>query len=239
MNKLGEELLLGLERQPPRDRSRLSRDGERSGELRPHADRLEAVMRRGSGSSGTGEIQHLLLLRLRFLATLLSLAMPVSMIIVVRFWRAGDYIHPGNALNLAVCLVTWGVMTLLAAMVWRRQSLSLRHLRALELILFGALVSFWSWFDIFFYPEMRLPERPFWFGLVMAKAIGIPWVLIIIAYGIFIPNTWRRCAAVVGIMAAAPIAISIITGLTADTSKDRSQEIYLLIIVSYMGWERY
>ena len=30
----------------------------------------------------------------------------------------------------------------------------------------------------------------------------MPWALIIIAYGIFIPNRWLRCALVVGVMAA-------------------------------------
>jgi serine/threonine-protein kinase len=189
----------------------------------------------GSGPDSTSEIQHVLLRRLRFLALLSSAAMIFPPIFLAEFSRGGTHLRPGFWPNIAVCLSTLALMLALAGVLWTGQSLSLGRLRALELILFAALVVFWSWFDVFLYPEMRLPEPPFWFGLVMAKAISIPWVVIIIAYGIFIPNTWRRCAAVVGIMAVAPIVVSSITGLAADVSKDRSQWIYLLTVTGYMG----
>ena len=32
------------------------------------------------------------------------------------------------------------------------------------------------------------------------------WMLLIFCYALFVPNTWRRAAVVIGLMAAAPIA---------------------------------
>src|SRR5262249_40036893 len=37
--------------------------------------------------------------------------------------------------------------------------------------------------------------------------VYMPWALLIISYGIFIPNRWQRCASVVGLMALAPLAL--------------------------------
>jgi serine/threonine-protein kinase len=102
-------------------------------------------------------------------------------------------------------------------------------------MLFGSGFAFWSWDHAFIYPELRLAEPPFWFGMIMAVAVSGPWDFMIIAYGIFIPNTWRRCAAVVGVMAVAPIVISMTTSLAADASGGQSQLVYLLNLATYTG----
>src|SRR5262249_9221461 len=43
----------------------------------------------------------------------------------------------------------------------------------------------------------------------------MPWALIIIAYGIFIPNRWPRCALVVGVMALAPVVVRTVAYVTS------------------------
>src|SRR5262249_40362341 len=103
--------------------------------------------------------------------------------------------------------------------LWKKPSLALRPLRMIELILFGSLFGFWSLAHAGTYPEFRLSAPPYWFPSVMAQAISLPWVLLILLYGIFIPNTWRRCAAVVGAAAALPMLISLTTGLSTDATR--------------------
>jgi eukaryotic-like serine/threonine-protein kinase len=40
---------------------------------------------------------------------------------------------------------------------------------------------------------------------------GLIWFALIVAYGIFIPNTWRRCATIVGVLALNPIVTAAIS----------------------------
>ena len=42
--------------------------------------------------------------------------------------------------------------------------------------------------------------------MLLASRQSLIWFGLIVAYGMFIPNTWRRCAAVVGLMALTPLA---------------------------------
>jgi serine/threonine-protein kinase len=63
----------------------------------------------------------------------------------------------------------------------------------------------------------------------------LPWVFIILLYGIFIPNTWRRCAAVVGTAAAIPPLISIATGLAADTTRGYGPEAFWLSMAVWLA----
>jgi hypothetical protein len=166
----------------------------------------KVVLVAGSGPSGGGELQGLLRRRLRFLAILACAGMvPVLLFPLAQAWRGASYLSPGVGPHVAVSLLIACLEAALAGVLGRWHALSLRALRAIELLLFGAVFAFWAWVDACVYAELRLPEPPFWFGrFIMAKAVGLPWVFLIIVYGIFIPNTWRRCAAVVGILGITP-----------------------------------
>jgi serine/threonine-protein kinase len=69
----------------------------------------------------------------------------------------------------------------------------------------------------------------------MAYAISLPWVFIILLYGIFIPNTWRRCAAVVGSAAVIPLLISITTGLSADATRGHGPVLFLVPMTVWLA----
>ena len=199
------------------------------------SDRPKVSMVAGSGTHSTDEIRRVLHRRLRFIALLGFVAGVGFVVLVLDFWRGGGYLPPGNSLTLAVSLFMWAFFAALTAILWRRRDLSLRRLRAIELILFGAGFAFWTWDHAFIYPGLRLDEPPFWFGMVMAIAVCGPWIFMIICYGVLIPNTWRRCALVVGVMALAPLVISMTAGLAADASKGRSPFVYLVTVAAYMG----
>jgi serine/threonine-protein kinase len=104
--------------------------------------------------------------------------------------------------------------------VW--PALSLRQLRAVELVLFGALYVQWSSVHAFLYPEFIPPRPPTWFGVLLGFAVSLPWSFQIVVYGVFIPNTWRRCAAVVGVMAITPLVVGAASGLAARATAGHS-----------------
>src|SRR5262249_21112821 len=47
------------------------------------------------------------------------------------------------------------------------------------------------------------------------------WAFAIVCYGVFIPNTWRRCAAVVAVMVVTPLAITLLAGLGDEAVRQR------------------
>ena len=48
----------------------------------------------------------------------------------------------------------------------------------------------------------------------MAGFWDFTWFVLIVTYGLFIPNTRRRCAVVVGVLAGIPLAMAAAVGLT-------------------------
>jgi eukaryotic-like serine/threonine-protein kinase len=68
-----------------------------------------------------------------------------------------------------------------------------------------------------------------------------PWLLLMFTYALFIPNTWRRAAVVVGLFAAAPIAVTVILAamnpVCAAAFSRESMEVtqYLLALVVAAG----
>src|SRR4029078_9552834 len=79
-----------------------------------------------------------------------------------------------------------------------RPSMSTRQLRFMELIIFG-------WTAAFFVRAQHV-------GALHCAARGylqspvVMWSLLVFTYAIFIPNSWRRAAAILGGLAAMPVA---------------------------------
>jgi serine/threonine-protein kinase len=53
-------------------------------------------------------------------------------------------------------------------------------------------------------------------GFVLGSAVALPAFATIVGYGLFIPNTWRRCAAVVAVMALLPLGVSALAMALAE-----------------------
>jgi serine/threonine-protein kinase len=157
--------------------------------------------------------------RLRFFAFLMTAGTGVAVLLVL--------FSPGQPwYATAVFCAVFAAMAALAGVLWNKPSLSLRHLRGIELLLFGTLFCLWTLVHAAAYPHCHLDEPPIWFGSVMAHAICLPWAVIMLLYGIFIPNTWRRCAAVVGTAAVIPPVISLTTGIAADATRGHGPELF-------------
>lgn len=86
------------------------------------------------------------------------------------------------------------------------------HISAIEIIVFGGSALFFV-----FLTYVRLVESSA-DGFVVP--ILSPWLLLIFVYALYIPNTWRRAAAVIGAIAAAPILTLLVVRMTSDDFVD-------------------
>jgi serine/threonine-protein kinase len=104
----------------------------------------------------------------------------------------------------------------------------MKGLRVLELTIFGTIAAYFAWLQINTYHDCALlralvpGHEAIVFRLVGSFA-AFSWFLLIVLYGTFIPNTWRRCATVVVSLAVLPVTL-----LVAESQLDRTTGAYLL-----------
>lgn len=103
-----------------------------------------------------------------------------------------------------ILLVVHGAVTALtgltAALLCRKCGITHGRLRVAEWLVFGAPA-------IFFALSQFVTCRPC-IDDGMIPAITPPWLLLIFTYAMFVPNRWQRAAAVLGAMAAVPVAMT-------------------------------
>src|SRR5262245_39676281 len=122
---------------------------------------------------------------------------------------------------------SWKILALLitgcgsTAVLWRRPPRTIRGLRIIELVVFGimalsvlqgSVIPFsWSLLE----DAVEQPSQRTRLVLVMSYtfSVSLQWFLILTLYGTFIPNTWRRCAAVVAALAASQLILFAVWGL--------------------------
>ncbi len=191
--------------------------------------RCKVAMSLCRGTAFQGALASLLRRRLLFVA-LLTLA--PSLIIVVRNLADANFqpvLSQGVFIFHSVVIF---VTALMAGKLWRFKNLSLYHLRVIELILFGSLAVFFAWLQ---YREFN--HGPLQAGLdceqaplILKLAVGntaTRWFLLIILYGVFIPNTWLRCLLVSIGMALTPL---ILTPLAASRDGPLQPEMYFSLL---------
>jgi serine/threonine-protein kinase len=171
------------------------------------------------------ETRDLLLRRLRVFSLILTSVYLTLGLLSLRGWGSP---HGRYADALGASLLTGGLLGTLAcaAVVWARPTLSLRALRTVELLLFGATAAFFAKHR---YTALTRGPDGAWEGpshrdLFVAQATLINnafWNFAIISYGVFIPNTWRRCVAMVLLLALLPVAITVAAGLAQPAVGDR------------------
>ena len=113
-----------------------------------------------------------------------------------------------------------------AAVVWARPTLSLGALRVLELVFFAVIVAFCAKFR---YTALTHGLEGAWEGpahrtlflLQISMVNNMFWNFTIVCYGVFIPNTWRRCTAVVAVTALIPLTITVAAGLQDEVVRER------------------
>jgi eukaryotic-like serine/threonine-protein kinase len=174
--------------------------------------RNPVVLIAGAGPTTTGGVVSLLRRRLGTFAVIIAALIVTSVLTEVTesLYGAGRPGRPPKGM-----FVPAGVFILATAIAWRllgdRRPLSLRRLRAAELLLFGSLAVVVSWAQHRYFRTETLVE--FYERGVVSEALVSPiclnWVFLILSYGIFIPNTLRRCVVIVAAMVVGPMALAV------------------------------
>jgi len=111
---------------------------------------------------------------------------------------------------------------LVAPVPWSRWPLSLRGFRTVELVLMVLITIF---FALFQGSELR---RDQWASLaatgheaevldLTSDSCLLRWFAFLVFYGFFVPNTWGRCARILGVVAVCPLAVTVGVGLREGT----------------------
>jgi tRNA A-37 threonylcarbamoyl transferase component Bud32 len=162
------------------------------------------------GSAFQGAIESLLRRRLLFAAVL---TMTPSLIFFIR--NLIDTNLPPHLNRCAMCFqggVT-SVTALMACVLWRRRHLSLPVLRIMELAIFGSMAVFFAWLQYrdFNHGPLAAASSCAQAPLILRQAVGnssTKWFFLIVLYGVFIPNTWRRCLFVNLALALTPLILT-------------------------------
>jgi len=155
----------------------------------------------GSGPHLTNETQALLRSRLHSAALMLLVGFGIFLIRHLVGVFTGEPLFPVLLGFHALVVFVLGV---LGAPFWWHLDLSIKRLRLAELVIFGFPAAFFLMLQL----RVTLDDA--------ARSVMPPplpfWLLLIFTYGMFIPNTWRRAAFVIGAMALAPILL--VAGMT-------------------------
>jgi serine/threonine-protein kinase len=154
-----------------------------------------------TGSEFHGEIAGLLHGRLRVVALI---ALAPSLIFLVRHMLEPNRFLPLGQEGLVAQVVVSLILAAVTVVLWRRRPRPLRALRALELVLFGLLAGYFAWLQ---YLEFHRSLNETSLRLATFTSI-VRWFFLIVTYGVFIPNPWRRCALIVCAAAAIPLALT-------------------------------
>jgi serine/threonine-protein kinase len=173
-----------------------------------------------------GELESLLRSRLR-VAALIVLAPFVYYFF--RHWLEPWPVFPGSTfLQLAhVSFIALAVVA--SALLWSPRPLSLRELRLIEVSLFGMTAGFFALMQWFLFCMERICTAGMATPDVIRLAIGassVRWFFLIVIYGVFIPNTWKRCALAAGFTAVIPI---VLTGISAAVRDRLNTEVFLAL----------
>ena len=163
----------------------------------------------GSGPELSQETRHLLRDRLRLAAGLMFFG---YLVFLPQHFFQTDFERPGAPVLFAFHCVSTAVMAILGGLLCRRCQPSTSSLRAAELVMFGLSAAFMAALQ-----QMVIARQCSYLGgaggQVSLVEPGGLWLLLIFTYALFVPNTRRRAAVVIGILAATPvIAVLLMAG---------------------------
>jgi serine/threonine-protein kinase len=195
---------------------------ESTGAYRPAGDTtgrpaVELVAR--SGPLRDAELVPLLHKRLRFLVLVFTVFYVI--VTVLAYVQSGS-IPQASRLNIRASTATAVALLGLLAILSSRRRMTLRQLRAVELVLFAIFVARMGFRAYAMFWEADYMDRVHaWLAAGdvanaremmtgLAHRWHLPCAMFVVAYGVIIPNTWQRCALVVAAFTIATIATWIV-----------------------------
>jgi eukaryotic-like serine/threonine-protein kinase len=165
----------------------------------------------GSGPSPTVDFESLLSERMRKGVLIIFVAFTITF--VSDIWSEK---YPAGLMDpiLLAHLVVVVASALSALVLWRMKRPTLRVLRSIEWIHLLAGVSFFALYEV---GEFRSWEwwppafEQYRFEVidVTGESCMLRWCALIVFYGLFVPNTWRRGVRVVCLIALCPLAVAV------------------------------
>ncbi|MFO0845149.1 MAG: serine/threonine-protein kinase [Gemmataceae bacterium] len=173
----------------------------------PSPTHCRAAAACGAGTQYAEELGRLLHARLR-VVTLIALT--PTLLFLLR--ELTDASHRDAAVFAVHAAVT-GLIGSMAGLLWARRDLTLATLRGLDLALLLSLAAFSS------FNQVRMMGRSLVYdvgendgglGVVQMwiETSAMSWFFLIVIYGVFIPNSWKRCAMLTGLTALLPLALT-------------------------------
>ncbi len=164
----------------------------------------------GSGGCFTDELHCLLHRRLRIAGLIAWFGF--TAVLIRNFFIVGaaeDITTTDLALHSGVV----AVLTLLSGLLWSGYPLSMRVLRVVEIVMFGAMAAHFAYlqFRLFHHNpalEWAVAQSHDRVITLAAQSNAMRWMILIVLYGTFIPNTWKRCTAMVAGLVAVPLVLN-------------------------------
>jgi eukaryotic-like serine/threonine-protein kinase len=178
----------------------------------------------GVGRQQSYDFYQLLLRRLRIFSSIMAVVL--ASVMVLMLWNlytaiSADRIDElGGSFFVRFVLISIGLplfVSAFSALLLRwRPPVTTVGLRTIELFIIGAVASvmLWGmgypeeWYGLL---ERRLADQPLLeqraFMGVYVEFTSLRWFALLVGYGALIPNTWRRCAAVVTVLALSPLIV--------------------------------
>src|SRR5579883_1943330 len=167
----------------------------------------------GSSQPAGGELESLLRSRLRI--AVLIVLVPFVYYFVKHWVEPGPSFYGAETLKRAhIGFIALTIAT--TALLWSRVRMSVRELRAVEVCLFGMTAGFFSLmqYNIFCMEQVctKYADNPEVTRLAISSST-VRWFFLIVIYGVFIPNTWKRCAIATVFTAVLPILLTFATAV--------------------------
>lgn len=103
-------------------------------------------------------------------------------------------------------------LTAMAGLLASRRELSTKELRLAELAIFGLPVIFFTPYQYYCMIQQMEASDPV--GIVgIYKSVSSYWFALLVIYGLYVPNRWKRAAVAVTPMVILPVATGVIAGL--------------------------
>ncbi len=198
----------------------LAQDAFSAGPAKPRIDTSPIPQRcmamvQGSGPHYTDEVHQLLRQRLRIAGSIAFVGFLWFFLRHLYHDAFGGLSTSGqDGYDMALHCTVVGTLALLFCLLWTNYALSQRALRIIELLMFASMAIYFA--DMQFrvsYPgkaaEWAKDEALPQVMRIANTANNMRWFFLIVLYGMFIPNTWKRCAVVVGCLAAIPILLTV------------------------------
>ena len=186
-----------------------------SAQARPTPSRRRIALVPGTTTHLTDELHCLLRRRLR-VAGLIALA--GFAVFLVKSLLVPNTLKSPQPVDLSLNAVVVAILTILCTLLWSPVAFGMRGLRLIELVLFGSMALFFAYVQVRVFQNeeviarLREIQEEKLFASLATMSNSLRWFVLLVLYGTFIPNTWRRCATVVSFLVLTPLILTLVIG---------------------------